>query len=129
MNLECEHASTLGKKMSWFGRAVIEIFNFFSVSLLMVHPVLTYWETFGKNNGQSVHFMFPMICYLDNRKDFMCSWIHNDINDLFFRHQNKSNMTNRRNKCQFKYYFLINITNIYKYMYIHIKILRDNFKL
>ncbi len=29
MDLECEHVSSLGKKMSPIGRAVMEIFNFF----------------------------------------------------------------------------------------------------
>ena len=39
MDLECGYASILGEKMSPFDRAVMEIFNFFSVGLLMGHPI------------------------------------------------------------------------------------------
>ncbi len=39
MDLKCEHASILGKKMSPFDRAVTKIFNFFFVQLLMGHPI------------------------------------------------------------------------------------------
>jgi hypothetical protein len=40
MDLECEHASILGKKINSLARVVMEIFNFFvSVPLLLGHPV------------------------------------------------------------------------------------------
>jgi hypothetical protein len=60
MNLECEHASILGKKMSPFGRAVMEIFSFFSVSLLMAHPEYPIkYEYFDK------YFYIPNIQLID----------------------------------------------------------------
>ena len=39
MDLECEHASILSKKMNPFGRVVMEIFSFFFVELPMGHPI------------------------------------------------------------------------------------------
>jgi hypothetical protein len=40
MDLECEHGSICGKKISSFARAVKKIFNFFfSVNRLLGHPV------------------------------------------------------------------------------------------
>jgi hypothetical protein len=53
MDLDYEHASILGKKMSPFGRAVIEIFKFFVFSydppcILNLQPI----SVFGLNFGQ-----------------------------------------------------------------------------
>ena len=40
MDLKCEHASIIGKKIAPFARAVVEIFNFFSAATLSDRPVV-----------------------------------------------------------------------------------------
>ncbi len=68
MDLECEHASILGKKMSPFGRAVMEIFKFFFVELLTVHPI--YISESESNRTFPVRVRFGSTEFLKSRFGF-----------------------------------------------------------
>ena len=69
MIMECEHASILGKKMSPFGRAVMEIFNLFFLGQLTYAPPCTIDRGLIKDyNGKNMTNPYQCIVYEKQEK-------------------------------------------------------------